>query len=133
MSESPSDTEFGVDDQRVQDFAATFSGDFPSALLAPVWRAMLQKGVVVAPIRVAVDQAEVVLIDPNTLEVRVPISTVSGLLVKSVTVSVRQWPPGGELTTELAGAAERLARVLETADANATFDYARGPSQKPHN
>ena len=30
-----------------------------------------------APPRVAVDQAEVVLIDPNTLELRVPVSTVS--------------------------------------------------------
>ena len=133
MSEGPGNAEFGVDDQAVQDFAATFSGDFPAALLAPVWRAMLQKGVVVAPVRVAVDQAEVVLVDPKTLELRVPVSTVSGQPVKSVTVSVRHWPPGGELTTELAGAAERLARVLETADANATFDYERGPSQKPHN
>ena len=133
MSEGSGNAEFGVDETAVQDFAATFSGDFPAALLAPVWRAMLQKGVVVAPVRVAVDQAEVVLLGPDTLELRVPISTVSGLLVKSVAVSVRQWPPGGELTTELAGAAERLARVLETADANATFDYARGPSQKPHN
>jgi hypothetical protein len=133
VSDEPGDTGFGVDEQAVQDLAATFSGDFPAALLAPVWRAMLQKGVVVAPVRVTVDQAEVVLLDPNTLELRVPISTVSGLLVKSVAVSVRLWPLGGELATDLAAAAERLASVLETADANASFDYERGPSQKPHN
>jgi hypothetical protein len=133
MSDEPGNTEFGVDDQAVQDFTATFSGDFPAALLAPVWRALLQKGVVVAPVRGAVDQAEVVLLDPGTLELRVPISTVSGLLVKSVTVSVRQWPHCGELATELTDAAERLAGVLETVDANVTFDYVRGPSQKPHN
>ena len=133
MSDEPGTTEFGVDDQALQEFADSFAGAFPAALLAPVWRAMLQKGVVVAPVRVAVDQAEVVLVDPKTLELRVPVSTVSGQPVKSVTVSVRHWPPGGELTTELAGAAERLARVLETADANATFDYERGTSQKPHN
>ena len=133
MSDGPGNAEFGVDDQALQEFADSYAGEFPAALLAPVWQAMLKASVVVAPIRVAVDQAEVVLLGPDTLELRVPISTVSGLLVKSVTVSVRQWPPGGELTTELAGAAERLARVLETADANATFDYARGPSQKPHN
>ena len=133
MSDEPGDTGFGVDEQAVEDFAARLSGDSPAALLAPVWRAMLRDGVVVAPVRVAVDQAEVVLLDRRTLELRVPISTVSGLLVKSVAVSVRLWPPGGELTTDLAGAAERLARVLETADANAAFDYERGPSQKPHN
>ena len=85
MSDGPGNAEFGVDDQALQEFADSFAGAFPAALLAPVWQAMLKAGVVVAPIRVAVDQAEVVLIDPNTLELRVPVSTVSGQLVKSET------------------------------------------------
>ena len=40
-----------------------------------MWQSMLRAGVVVAR-RVAVDRAEVVLVDPNTLELRVPVSTV---------------------------------------------------------
>jgi hypothetical protein len=127
------DTGFAVDDQRVQDFAAGFTGAFPAALLAPVWQAMLKAGVVVAPPRVAVDRAEVVLIDPNALELRVPVSTTSGELVKSVAVYVDQWPTAGEPATEVADAADRLARALEAADANATFAYHPGQSQKPHN
>ena len=133
MSESPGDTEFGVDDQRVQDFAAGFAGEFGAALLAPVWRAMLQAGVVAAPARVAVDRAEVVLIGPNSLELRVPISTTNGELMKSLTVYVNRWPAGDDLTTEVVDAAGRLADALEASDGNATFSYRRGPSQKPHN
>jgi hypothetical protein len=133
MSKQPGDAEFAVDDQRVQDLAASLGQAVPAALLAPVWRAMLEAGVVVAPVRVAVDRAELVLIDPNTLELRVPISTTRGQLVKSVTVYVDQWPAAGELASQVADAAERLARALETADANSTFSYSPGQGQKPHN
>ena len=117
----------------MKDFAAGFARALPAALLAPMWQSMLRAGVVVAPPRVAVDRAEVVLIDPNTLELRVPISTTYGALVKSVAVYVDQWPTAGELATDVADAADRLARALEAADANATFAYHPGQSQKPHN
>jgi len=133
MSDEPANSEFTVDDEAVQAFADSFTGAFPAALLAPVWQAMLKAGVVVAPIRVAVDQAEVVLLDPNTLELRVPVSTVSGQLVKSVTVHVDRWPATGELAAEVADAAEGLAGALEKADANSTFSYRPGQGQKPHN
>ena len=133
MSDHPGNAEFGVDEQALQEFADSFAGAFPAALLAPVWQAMLRAGVVVAPIRVAVDQAEVVLIDANTLELRVPVSTVSGQLVKSVTVSVDQWPGNDELATQVADEAAQLAAALETADANSVFVFKPGQGQKPHN
>ena len=139
MSDGPPDTGFGVSDQGVLDFAASLGGAssladaFPAVLLAPVWRAMLEAGVVETPVRVAVDRAEVLLVDPTTLELRVPISTAYGQLVKTVTVYVDRWLAGGELATQVADEAELLARALEMADANSAFVHSPGQGQKPHN
>lgn len=141
MSDKPGGTEFGIGDQAALDFAASlgsvgsleeaFSADaYPAVILAPVWRAMLATGVVVAPPRVAVERAEVVLVDANVLELRVPVSTTFGPLVKSVPVYIDRLAEG-ELSTQVADEAERLAAVLEAADENRYF--AHGPGQKPHN
>jgi hypothetical protein len=139
MSDDPAGTEFGVSDQGVQDFAASLGGAasladaFPAVLLAPVWQAMLKAGVVVAPPRVAVDRAEVRLVDPNVLELRVPVSTVYGELVNSVTVYADRWLATGELAIQVADEARRLAHALELADANSVFVLTPGQGQKPHN
>jgi hypothetical protein len=139
MSHEQGDTEFGVSDQGVQDFAASLGGAgsladaFPAVLLAPVWDAMLRAGVVVAPPRVAVDRAEVLPVGPNALELRVPVSTVYGEVLKSVPVYVSGWLADGELAAQIADEAERLADALETADANDAFFHTPGQGQKPHN
>jgi hypothetical protein len=141
MSHKPSGTEFGVGDQAARDFAASLGGvdslvdafpidSFPAVILAPVWRAMLAASVVVAPPRVAVDRVEVVLVDANVLELRVPVSTTFGQLVKSVPVYIDQLAEG-DLATQIANEANRLAAALEVADANPHF--ADGTDQKPHN
>ena len=141
MKNEPGDTGFGVGDEGVKDLVTSL-GDvdsltdafptdaFPAVILAPVWRAMLARGVVVAPPRVAVDRAEVVLVDANVLELRVPVGTSYGDLVKSVPVVIEGLAEG-DLAKQVTGEAERLAGVLETADAQQ--HYAHGPGQKPHN
>ena len=134
MSDDPGNAEFGVDDQALQEFADSFAGAFPAALLAPVWQAMLKAGVVVAPIRVAVDQAEVVLIDANTLELRVPVSTVSGAAGEERDrVRRRSGPPTTSSRPRWPTRPSGSPRALETADANAVFAYKPGQGQKPHN
>ena len=141
MAKKPRDSEFAVGDEGVKDLVTSlgnvdsltdaFPTDaFPAVILAPVWRAMLATGVVVAPPRVAVERAEVVLVDANVLELRVPVSTTYGELVKSVPVVIEGLAEG-DLADQVADEAERLARVLEVADSNQHF--AEGPGQKPHN
>jgi hypothetical protein len=135
MSGDRGSTDFEVSDQGVQDFvasigAASLADAFPAVLLAPVWRAMLEAGVVVTPPRVAVDRAEVVVLDTNVLELRVPISTTFGQLVKSVPVVIDRLADG-DIEAQVTAEAERLAGVLETADSQQ--HYAHGPGQKPHN
>jgi len=141
MSRKPGGTEFGIGDQAASDYTASLGGvdslteafhttDFPAVILAPVWRAMLATGVVVAPPRVAVDRAEVVLLDANVLELRVPVGTSFGELVKSVPVYIDGLAEG-DLAKQVADEAWRLAAVLEVADSN--HHFAEGPGQKPHN
>lgn len=141
MSHKTGGTDFGVDDQGVGDLVASlgevdslteaFHTDaFPAVILAPVWRRMLATGVVVGPRWMRLDRAEVVLVDANVLELRVPVSTTFGQLVKSVPVYIDRLAEG-ELATQVADEAERLAAVLEAADENRYF--AHGPGQKPHN
>ena len=141
MSRNAGGTEFGVGHQAAKDLAEQlggarsleekFSDDaYPAVILAPVWRAMLATGVVVAPQRVQVDRAEVVLVDANVLELRVPVGTTFGELVKSVPVVVDQLADG-DLAKQIDDEANRLAAVLEVAAEQQHF--AHGPGQKPHN
>jgi hypothetical protein len=141
MSRRPDGTEFGIGDQAASDLTASLgnveslteafhTNVFPAVILAPVWRRMLATGVVVAPQSVRVDLAEVVVVDADVLELRVPISTTFGELVKSVPVVIRELAEG-ELSKQVADEAWRLAAVLEVAASNEHF--AHGPGQKPHN
>ena len=102
MSDDPGDTGFGVSDQGVLDFAA-WLGDaeslvnaFPAALLAPVWRALLEADVVETPARVDTDRVEVLLVGPNQLELRVPVRSRYAEFVKVVPVWVGKWLANGE-------------------------------------
>lgn len=141
MSHKTGGTDFGVDDQGVGDLVASlgevdslteaFHTDaFPAVVLAPVWRRMLATGVVVGPQWMRLDRAEVVLVDANVLELRVPVGTTFGELVKSVSVFIEALAEG-DLAKQVADEAGRLAAALEVADSNQYF--AEGPGQKPHN
>jgi hypothetical protein len=105
---------------------------FPAALLAATWRALLENDVLEAPAGVDVERVEVLVTGPNALELRVPVSTKTAELVKSVPVLV-EWTAGGDLTNQLGEEAEHLVDALELAVSLPTVDHTRGPGQKPHN
>ena len=112
--------------------ASTVLDAFPAALLAPVWRALLEAGVIEAPTRVDLDRVEVLLVGPKQLELRVPVRSRSGELVKAVPVMVRRWSSSGELRNVLHEEATNLARALERAASQPVVDLG-GSGQKPRN
>jgi hypothetical protein len=139
MSDAPGDTGFGISNQGVLDLASalgeadSLADAFPAALLAPVWRALLDAGVVETPARVDVQRVEVLLLGPNQLELRVPVRSRHAEFVKVVPVWVGKWLAKGQLENQIGDEAERLARALERADSNPVFEYSPGQGQKPHN
>jgi hypothetical protein len=139
MSDDPADTGFGVSNQGILDFASslgeadTLVDAFPAALLAPVWRALLEAGVVETPARVDAHRVEVLVVGPNQLELRVPVRSRYAEFVKVVPVWVGKWLAKGELENQIGDEAERLAGALERADSNPVYEHGPGQGQKPHN
>jgi hypothetical protein len=140
MSEEPG-AQFGVSHQAVLDLAdslgqagaGSVADAFPAALLAPVWRALLEGGAIEVPTRVDLDRVEVRLTGPKGLELRVPVRFGGGEVVKAVAVVVEKWSASGAVAAQLEEEAEKLARALELAASQPTFDHYPGSGQKPHN
>jgi len=137
MSDQPGKG-FGVSARGVEELGWALGGSsladaFPAAVLAPAWRALLERGVIETPSRVAAGRIEVLVVAPNALELRVPIRSRNGEFVKVVPVWVEAWPAAGDVAGELAEAAKHLAEALAKADAAPTFDIHPGTGQKPHN
>jgi hypothetical protein len=136
MSDDPG---FGVSRQAVLDLAHSLEVDsladaFPAALLAPVWRALLEGGTIEAPTRVDLDGVEVIVTAPNWLELRVPVRSRHGEPVSALPVWVEAWTtPGNTLAEQLVEEAESLAQALEMAASLPTFDHYPGSAQKPKN
>ena len=139
MSDDPGDTGFGISHQGVLDFAAWLAGAdslanaFPAALVAPVWRALLEADVVETPARVDSDRVEVLVVGPNVLELRVPVRSRYAEFVKVVPVWVGKGLAAGKLETQIGEEAKRLSRALELAESNPVFEHSPGQGQKPHN
>jgi hypothetical protein len=139
MSDDPADTGFGISKQGVLDFASSLGGAdslveaFPAALLAAVWRALLEADVVETPARVDAQRVEVLLVGPNQLELRVPVRSRYAEFVKVVPVWVGNWLAKGALENQIGDEAEQLANALERADSNPVFEHSPGQGQKPHN
>jgi hypothetical protein len=140
MSGEPG-AEFGIGKQAVLDLARSLEraaadslvDAFPAALVAPTWRALLENGAVEAPTRVDLDRVEVRLTGPKALELRVPVRSGDGEVVKPVAVLVEKWSASGGLADQLEDEAEKLAAALELAASQPTFDHYPGSGQKPHN
>ena len=138
MSHEPGETKFRVDDHGVDELVAALDGfesltdafQYPAAILASVWRRMLATGVIAPPQFTSLDRVEVVVLDANVIELRMPVDTTFGELMKTVSVFV-QGLAGGDLANQVAREAARLAQALEVADSNQYL--AKGPQQKPHN
>jgi hypothetical protein len=131
---------FGVSEQAVLDLtnsleragASSPMDAFPAALLASLWRALLEAGAIEAPTRVDLDRVEVLVTGPRGLELRVPVRARSGKLVKSVPVIVRRWTSSGELGNVLLEEATSLSRALERAVSQPAVELG-GEGQKPRN
>jgi hypothetical protein len=140
MSDEPG-AEFGIGKQAVLDLARSLEragtnsleDAFPAALVASTWRALLENGVVEAPTRVDLDRVEVRLTGPKGLELRVPVRFGDGEVVKAVAVVVEKWSASGAVAAQLEDEGEKLARALELAASQPTFDHYPGSGQKPHN
>ena len=133
--------EFGISEEGVIGLADSLAGGgaasladaFPSALLAPTWRALLENGAVEAPTRVDLDRVDVRVVGPKVLELRVPVRSRDAEFIKAVTVSVQAWTASGELEKQLKAEATILADALQLAASLPTFEHIPGQGQKPHN
>jgi hypothetical protein len=138
MSDDPG-AGFGVSRQAVLDLASSLDAEsvadaFPAALLAPVWRALLEGGVIEAPTRVDLDRVEVLVTGPKWLELRAPVRSGYGEPVKALAVWVEAWSTEGEtLAEQLDNEAESLAQALQEAASLPTFDHDPRVGQKPRN
>lgn len=137
MSDEPG---FGISTQAVWDLANSLHGGsapdaFPAALVAPVWRALLEGGAIEAPNRIDLDGIEVLVTGPNWLELRVPSrSSHDRAPVNALPVWVEAWTTEGEtLGEQFEYEAGRLAAAIRAADGQQPFHHYPGVGQKPKN